>query len=177
MHYPSALVGDLIHSLAIQLMCRFPTSAKDALYHDDSTDWSCLMMPKPSNIMIKTGGAAVPIPSDRYRQQWTLCPDMFPNLQNLDIELLVYTNDSMGHMCYGKRIETLMAAGYMCEARVKATGVSVRVYCEGCRLPLRNWGLLGSPFIGHLAIVKSLPKPGCTCEKEIEQMLVRMMKK
>jgi hypothetical protein len=133
-------------------------------------------MPKPSNIMIKTGGAAVPIPSDSYRQQWALCPEVFPNLQDLDIDLLVYTNKSMGRRCYGKRIGTLMAAGDMCEARVKATGVSVRVYCEGYRPP-RNWGRLESPFIGHLAIVKNQPGLGCTCEKEIEQILERMMMK
>jgi hypothetical protein len=138
MWYLSFLVGDLIRRVVLRFMVSFPTSAKDALFHDQGTDWTRLMMPKPSDTRIKTGLAAF-IPSDQYRQRWALCPDMFPNLHHLDIQLLVRTNDIMGFRCYSKRLGTLVEAADMIEARLQAREVAVRVLCAGCRWWSRGW--------------------------------------
>ena len=102
---------------------------------------------------------------------------MFPSLQSLDIQVLVLTNYSMGWRCYSTRMRTLLEAGNMSEARLKAKNVTVRVFCQGCRLPDLGWGGFMSGSMGSLPTVKTLPKLGCTCEQDFGHMLVRMMRK
>jgi hypothetical protein len=66
---------------------------------------------------------------------------------------------------------TLLKAGDMSEARLKAKNVTVRFFCQGCRLPELGWGgFISGP-------TETLPKLGCICKQDIEHLLVRMMRK